>query len=74
MSADVKEMAVCVKENSTTREWKKNVKIIMGWGQEKDTFVITQSPYLGIIGRDVILRSNYTNSTLEMCLSNYEFN
>ena len=35
VSADVKEMAVCVKENSTTREWKKNVKIIMGWGQEK---------------------------------------
>ena len=35
MSADVKEMAVCVKENSTTREWKKKRENHNGMGTRK---------------------------------------
>ena len=40
----------------------------MGWGQEKDTFVITQSPYLGIFWRDVILlmKSTFRNVSLKL--------
>ena len=41
----------------------------MGWGQEKDTFVITQSPYLGIVGRDVSFRLILCEFDIQKCVS-----